>query len=598
MLRPPFRPLLWIAAACVATTAHAQEFTRQALMVANLRDSTAGAKGRDYKLERRAGDVLRAKVRQFNTDKQLEILTWTDVQGKMITAGYPEETLSDLRALKAASWQLRSDEFLLGTVQLLPNGDVRLAVDLRLVRDARLRQPLPIATAHDLSQAAEQVARSLAAVRRQLPHERRCENALRDGKGAVALAAAREAVAATPEATIGRVCLAWALRTVGTPADQVLGVARDVLARDPVSPHALEIAAGAAGLMRMRDVAGDYWMRLLATDARNLDMVALVADGLANSDNAPRAGPVIDAAADSNPGDLRLRWLQWRIQLMNRRWAAARVTGERLVAGDKAALRDSAFVWRLATVYRETNDPVRAMAVAARGVADFPGDARLYAFYARVVREERDVVVARGLGQFPRETELLALKAAEQKAAGNLRASLATSREMAATGGAQLTQSLLMVAQTQFELGEVDSVAATLHDALGATADSAAVADFALAKGNALQRAATASKDRAQFQRALRLLALADSVHASARTRFLVGATAFQVAQSALVDAPKAPDKPHSCALARLGELLLPLAREGLTAGAEVAPDAARQYLGYADQLEPFIGRQIAAFCG
>jgi len=29
-----------------------------------------------------------------------------------------------------------------------------------------------------------------------------------------------------------------------------------------------------------------------------------------------------------------------------------------------------------------------------------------------------------------------------------------------------------------------------------------------------------------------------------------------------------------------------------------VAPDAARQYLGYADQLEPFIGRQIAAFCG
>ncbi|MHB1313436.1 MAG: tetratricopeptide repeat protein [Gemmatimonadaceae bacterium] len=581
-----------------ASTAHAQEFTRQALMVANLRDSTAGAKGRDLKLERRAGDVLRAKVQRFNTDKQLEVLTWGEVQGKMRTAGYPEENLSDIRALKAASWQLRSDEFLVGTVQLLPNGDVRLAVDLRLVRDARLRQPLPVATAHDLNQAAEQVARSLVVARRQLPYERRCENALRDGKGAEALVAARAGIAATPEATISRVCLGWALRTVGTPADQVLGVAREVLARDPVSPHALEIAAGAAGLLRMREVAGDYWMRLMATDPRNADLVALVADGLANSDNAPRAGPLIDAAADSSPSDLRLRWLQWRIQLMNRKWAAARVTGERLVAGDKAALRDSAFVWRLATVYRETNDPVRAIAMASRGVTDFPGDARLYAFYARLVREERDVVVARGLGQFPRDAELLALKAAEQKAAGNLRASLATSREIASTGGAQLTQSLLMVAQTQFELGDVDSVATTLHEALAATADSVAIADFALAKGNALQRAATASKDRAQFQRALQLLALADSVRASARSRFLVGATAFQVAQSALVDAPKAADKPRSCALARLGELLLPLAREGLTAGAEIAPDAARQYLGYADQLEPFIGRQIAAFCG
>jgi len=598
MPRPLLRPFLYIAAACVATSAHAQEFTRQALMVANLRDSTAGAKVRDYKLERRAGDVLRAKVRQFNTDKQLEILTFGDVQGRMRAAGYADEALADLGALKAASWQLRADEFLLGTVQLLPNGDVRLAVDLRLVRDARLRQPLPVVTAHDLTQAAELVARSLVVARRQLPHERRCENALRDGKGATALVAARAGIAATPEATISRVCLGWALRTVGTPADQVLGVAREVLARDPVSPHALEIAAGAAGLLRMRDAAADYWTRLIATDPRNLDLVALVAEGLANSDNAPRAGPLIDAAADSNPGVLQLRWLQWRIQLMNRKWAAARVTGERLAAGDPTALRDSAFVWRLATVYREVDEPVRAIAVASRGVNDFPGDARLYAFYARLVREERDVVVARGLGQFPRDAELLALKAAEQKAAGNLRAALATSREVAASGGAQLVQSLLLVAQTQFELGEVDSVAVTLHDALAATDDSAAIADFALAKGNALQRAATATKDRGQFQRALQLLALADSVRATARSRFLVGATAFQVAQSALVDAPKAADKPHSCALARLGEHLLPLAREGLTAGAEVAPDAARQYLGYADQLEPFIGRQISAFCG
>jgi hypothetical protein len=40
------------------------------------------------------------------------------------------------------------------------------------------------------------------------------------------------------------------------------------------------------------------------------------------------------------------------------------------------------------------------------------------------------------------------------------------------------------------------------------------------------------------------------------------------------------------------------VARSGIEAGQEVMPDAAKQSLDYLTQIEPFAGKQIAAYCG
>ena len=75
--------------------------------------------------------------------------------------------------------------------------------------------------------------------------------------------------------------------------------------------------------------------------------------------------------------------------------------------------------------------------------------------------------------------------------------------------------------------------------------------------------------------------------------RSVAFASALAVSQSAATDAPKT----NECELSRLAGTMLPLAREKLTSGAQVAPDASRQYLEYLDQLEPIVARQIETLC-
>jgi hypothetical protein len=95
----------------------------------------------------------------------------------------------------------------------------------------------------------------------------------------------------------------------------------------------------------------------------------------------------------------------------------------------------------------------------------------------------------------------------------------------------------------------------------------------------------------------MRFLSFADSVRPSVQAKFLIGAAAFSVTQSALTDAPAAPDKVQSCELARLGAETMPLAVSSIGAGQEVAPDAARQYLEYLGKLQPYLEKQIEVFC-
>ncbi|MEO6447201.1 MAG: hypothetical protein ABIZ91_14470 [Gemmatimonadaceae bacterium] len=154
-------------------------------------------------------------------------------------------------------------------------------------------------------------------------------------------------------------------------------------------------------------------------------------------------------------------------------------------------------------------------------------------------------------------------------------------------------QGHLQLAQTQAELGLTDSSLVSAHRALTRGEDSASVAAFALARGNALYRSATATPDRQELLGALRFLSFADSVRSSPQSSFLLGATAVAVAQGSAAEAPAV----RSCDLARLAASLLPVARTKLAQGAEVAPDAARQYLDYVEQLASVVAQQVSSLC-
>lgn len=588
-----------VAQSASAQRRPAPEFTQQGILVANF--SVAGkvtpslAKN-DLRFGRRVGDAVRDRLKDFVNKREAKVIAGLDIRESMMRQSYPPDTIFAIRDLRYQGEFFRADEMVTGTATRLPGDGVRVEAVLTTWRDVRIRQPIAPVTASKFDRAIDTVAARIGAARVQLKYQRRCENALRDGYGARAIQAARDGIAAYKNGAVVRTCLVFALRAAGAPASQVLEEAEAVLAIDPFAAHALDAAAISLDSLRRRPEAAEMWLRLYATDSMNLDLAERVVWSMAEGGNSRRAEPLIIRLSDRYPENMRLMGQKWRVSNDTRNWPVAVAAGEKLLALDSAAVADSVFYLRLATAYRANGQTFKAVELVARGVATFPKDGRLYALYTQFVKEEGDSVIPRGLGLFPGSAALLALNAKDLRAKGKVVEALDASRK-AVELDSTIAQGRIMVAQAEFELGRPDSALVTLQRAVAAGEDRNAVAQFTLSKGSTLFRAANGTKNRADFLLAMRFLAFADSLRSTPQTKFLLGAAALNVAQSALTDAPKIAVKEESCVLSRLGADSIPLARASLEAGQDVSPEATKQFLEYLEVISPYAEKQIAAFC-
>lgn len=576
----------------------AQEFTQQGILVPNfwvVGKTTPSLARADMKFGRRVADAVRDELAHAVNKREAKVVDGRDIHESLTLSSLNPDTALSVEDLRQQAEFFRADELVIGTAERLPAG-LKLDAQLVLWRDTRMRQPIPAVTSNSFDRAVQQLAANVAAARGQLKFQRRCENSLRDGNGQKAIADAREGIAAYPRSTLARTCLIFALRATMAPAAQTLEEAQRLLQVDPVAPHALEAAAEALDTLRRRDAAADMWLRLAATDTVNLELVERVVWSMAEGGNSRRAEPLIVRVSDLNPGNVRLMRQKWRVANDNRNWPLAIATGERLLAADSEAVADSIFYLRLATAYRANGQTFKAVEMVARGVATFPKDPRLYALYTQFVKEEGDTVIGRGLALYPQSAEIVALSAKDLRSKGKVAEALDASKK-AIELDSTITQGHLLVAQGEIELGRPDSALATLHRAVGAGEDRNAVAQFALSKGNVLFRAANGTKTRGDFQLAMRFLAFADSLKSTPQTKFLLGAAALSVAQTALTDAPKITVKQESCVVSQIGADTIPIARASLEAGQDVSPEATKQFLEYLDQITPYADKQIAAFC-
>lgn len=591
--------LLAVGASPLGAQRRSQEFTQQFILVSNfwvVGTTTPSREKNDLKLGRSIGDDVRGRLEDLVTKREAKVISGYDMREAMIRAGYSADEAYGIEDLRLQGEVFRADEIVTGVATRLPNRAVRIEATLRLYRDVRIRQPIPAVTANDAGRAADIVAQRIAEARVQLAHQRRCENSLRDGSGTRAVQHARAGIAAYPRSTLARTCLVWALRAMGANAAQVLAESQQLLEIDPTAHHGLEAAASSLDSLKRRDEAATMWLRLYATDTANLELAERIVWSMAEGGNSRRAEPLIVKLAEANPDHMRLLRQLWRIANDNRNWPLAVKAGERLLANDPEAATDSIFYQRLATAYRANGETFRAMEIVARGVTQFPEDARLYAIYTQFVKEETDIVLPRGLERFPDNAALLALSARELRERGQLAEALDASKR-AVELDSTIAQGRLLIAQAEMELGRPDSALGTLSRAVAGGEDRNAIAQFALSKGNSLLRAANGTEERADFQLAMRFLALADSLKPTPQTKFVLGAAALKVAQTALTDAPKLASKDESCAVSRIGFETIPMARASLEGGVEISADATKQFLEYLDQLVPYADKQIAAFC-
>jgi tetratricopeptide (TPR) repeat protein len=526
--------------------------------------TTFKAVGGDKNLGVQAAEAVRDRVQKEIPIKQLYVLPKTDYNKSLETYGYSTvDPLSPNDARELAKL-LRADEIIDGTATRTPGG-YRLDARLTLARSTDLVQPLPPAEASKLSDAAAKVAKDLQAARKQLDANRKCENALRASNYQEAIADANQAIAAYPQSTLGRLCLASAYDAMKMPPDSIIRVTREIRALDPRNKIALGLAAKAFKAQQATDSTVAALVELAAADPTNLNVIDNVVAEMALSGHPEQAIPLINKAVAENPGDQNLVNTQFKILFAASDWKGALKAGEELAKLDTAAV-DSAFFYKMSTAYANDSQPQKASEVLARAVAKYPNSAYFLTRYA-----------------------------AAQQAAGQLQPALATYTR-AITVDPKSPAPYMQVAQMYAEMKQYDSAYTTIQRARAAKSDSAMLGQAALVFGNQLFKAANASKNRDDFQRAIRFLALSDSIAPSPTAKFLLGVSAFSVGQSAATDAPKA----KSCQLARLAQDMFLVAQVNIPAGAAGSPefkDAASQYMQYLPQFTPVVDRQVKVFC-
>ena len=514
----------------------------------------------DKELGVQAAEAIRSQLSKQTNVRDLVVVPKADINNSLQSSGYSTTEALAPGDAKALATLVRAPQYLEGTVTKTPTG---YKIDSRMIisRDMNKAQVLPSAQGAKLDDAASQVARAIQDARRQLPAEETCHNGVAQGKYQEAVAAARKGLAENPKANILGVCLAEAYNALKMP-DSVIAVAERVRATDPRNTPALRMLAETYRAKNDTPKLLEVLGALAAADPTNIRLIQDVVNEYAKMGHAQDAIPLVRDLLQNNPGDPALLNLAWLVYLNAKDYQGAIDVGNEMVRVDTAAATADYYT-RLAAAYQSLNQPQKASEASALGARKFPNDAHLL------------LITANGLykaGQLP-----AALEAAKKAIAAD----------------PKNPQGYFLLATIQGALNQYDDVINTLNQAKTAGADPAGLSQIALQQGSNAFKAGQASKDRVDFQRAIKFLQLSDQLQSSADAKFLLGASAFSLGQSAVNDAN---DK-KSCDLARMARDAFNLASINLPAGGQKYPTEAAQLLTAIPQFTPAVDNEVKRFC-
>jgi tetratricopeptide (TPR) repeat protein len=514
----------------------------------------------DKDLGVQAAEAIRNQLTKQTNIRDLVVVPKADINNSLQSSGYSTTEALATGDAKALASLVRAPQYLEGTVTRTPTG---FKIDSRLIisRDMTKGQVLPSAQAGKLDDAASQVAKAIKDARRQLPAEESCHNNVAQGKAQEAVAVARQGLNTYPNANIVAVCLAEAYSALKMQ-DSVLAVAERVRANDARNIPALKMLAEAYAARNDTTKRLDVLASLAAADPTNIRLIQDVVAEFAIMKRADKAIPLVRDLLQNNPGDPQLLNLAWKVYLNASDYQGAIDIGNEMVRVDTAAATADYYA-RTAAAYTALNLPQKASETAALGVRKFPGDANLALFNAQTLFK-----------------------------AGQLQPALDAVKKSVAANPKNPTGYFLQ-ATVQAGLSQWDDVVATLNQAKANGVDPMALSQIALQQGSNAYKAGQGSKDRADFQRAIKFLQLSDELQTSADAKFLLGASAFSLGQSATNDALER----RSCDLARMARDAFTLAQINLPAGGQKYPNEAAQLLTAIPQFTPAVNDEIKRFC-
>ena len=510
-----------------------------------------------------AADAVRDRLmRQFNA-RDLWVIPKKAVDDNLAQSGYPtDEALSQNDAAQLARL-LRADEYVDGVVTKTQDGQYKVDARLRLTRNLDLTQPLPSQTVSKPQDAGQAIARAVEDARKQVDDEAACYRLGGEQKYEEAIAAARKGIEEYPQATLARVCLINIMSQQKAPADQMLATAQEILAIDPASRTALRYAYESQRQLGQTEEATNTLLRLLAADPGNAQIQNAVVNELAGSRRFGLADSVITEALERNPGDPELMRTAFNVYYAAERWAKTADIGEQVVQIDTAFATPTFFV-RLASAYGNDSQPQKAAEAIARGTAKFPQDASLLVSAADMYRDA---------GQLQQAIQALNKALQVDPKAPN----------------ANLT-----LAQIYADMNQPDSAIAALRTGLAAGDSAQLVAGLAAQIGQRAYQAASQSKSREDYMRAIPFLRFADETSPSNPVKLVLGVSAYTAGLSAVQEAQQA----KSCELARTAKEMFGIANRAIVGGGgTVDAGTAGQIMSGVQQADPYADQLFGAFC-
>ena len=509
-----------------------------------------------------AAEAIRERMGQDFQLKTLWIVPKSDIMTTLVNSGYSTTEALSSNDARALAQLLRAEEYVEGTVEKTAGG-YRVSANMMLIRPDGMVQPLPPVEVAKVSDAAKGISNAVEAARKQVEPTKKCIDLSRAKNYAGALAEARRGIAAYPNAVMPRVCMAEIYNEQKLGADSMIAISEAILKLHKDNRRALAFAADAYAEKKMEDKQIEALTRLISLDPNNTRLQTQVVNILAASGKASLALPIVDDAVKNNPGDASLVKLQWLVHFAARDIKGALVIGEEMIKLDTAAA-DSGFFIRQSSAYAADSQFQKAAETLARGRAKFPNNMTIATTHVQLLIQT-----------------------------GQTAQAIEESKKILAVNP-KIQGIWLPIAKSQADAGaDPDTVLNSLRAAKAAGDSTPMVAGYALTLGNAEYKKGNASKNIADYQRALKYLYFSDSTGATGNSKFLIGVTNLQMVQPLLQEA----SEKKSCDSAKAAQNALTEAQIYAPQGGREFPKEVTSVMTAIQQLQPYTERSVKALC-
>ncbi|MBI1810246.1 MAG: hypothetical protein HYR75_10140 [Gemmatimonadetes bacterium] len=532
-------------------------------------------KSSDKQLGPDAAEAVRSHIDGDVSYRSLWVVPKNDINVTLEASGYSTTDALSSADANLLSKQLRGDEYLEGQVTKTAAG-YSIEAWLVLTRDAQLVQPLGTFEGNKLDAVADKVSRAYQdAHNKTFEAEKKCRSDDREGKTADALKEAESAIKAYPKSTWLRYCELAIAKEQKKPSVEVLKIVDDIRAADPKSKIALKEAVSLYDELSKGDEKDEKGYRkkkievlfaLRDADPTNSSLIAQIGAELAATGQVDQALPVIEKAVTDNPGDINLVKLYFNLLGATKNTKKMASVGEEMVKMDTSAA-DQGFFDKMVAAYAADTNFAKALEWQSKATQKFPKVAANWLLRSQIEKK---------LGQAgPSMASLRRAYEVDPKAVENAHAQFAGAFK---------------------EAGQLDSALAEVHASQKAGEDKTMTGGMAVSIGDALRKAAEASKTADDWGKAYAVLSYADSIAPVAvrpQAKFLLGYAAYSLAAPLIQE----NQTKKSCEQAKRAAAYLLEAQINLPAGGAFAPDVTKTLLGAVAQYTPASDSHVKAFC-